>query len=357
MPIPLLLGHDHIASALWRMVGEDRLPQTLLFAGPRGVGKATLARHLAAGINCETRPGPPCGECSPCRRILAADLSLPEYRQLDESRRKMPAAKRNTSPLLIATYSDFLIFPPDGPMRLIGIEQARLLRSQARLKPSEGRRRIFLIDQADRATSEASNALLKTLEEPAPELTIVLTTQNPYLLPATIRSRSIPFYFARLSDEQIQTFLGSRGDVDEDDKKKLAAWSGGSPGVALSLDVDEFLRRRKAMLALVATALSLGEFARLAAEIEALARKQSEGIDVLADVVASLLRDLLRLHLHMSTGLTHTDIAPELRQMASRANFGWTERAMVTLGELERLQQLNIQKQMALEAYALSLQA
>ncbi len=338
------------------MVGEDRLPQTLLFAGPRGVGKATLARHLAAGINCETRPGPPCGECPTCKRILASDLSLPEYRQLFEERRKLTAAKRNASPLVIATYSDFLIFPPDGPMRIIGIDQARLLRSAAKLKPAEGRRRIFMIDEADRANSEAANALLKTLEEPAPELTIVLTTQNPYLLPATIRSRSIPFYFAPLSDQQIGAFLRSRDDIEEGAKAKVAAWSGGSPGVALSLDVDEFLRRREAMLALVSSALSSGKFARLSGEVEALARKQSEGIDVLAGVVTSLLRDLLRLHLQVTTGLTHADIASDLERLASRASFGWTERALSALSELERLQHSNIQKQMALEAYALSLQ-
>ncbi len=356
MPAPQLIGHEHIASALWRMVREDCLPQTLLFAGPNGVGKATLARHLAAGINCERGPGPPCGECSTCRRIFEADLSLPEYHQLFASRRKLTAAKRNASPLLVSTYSDFLIFPPDGPMRVIGIDQARLLRSHAKLKPSEGRRRIFVIDEVDRATPEAANALLKTLEEPAPELTIVLTTENPYLLPATIRSRSIPFYFAPLSADQIQTFLSLRDDIGAEDRTRLAAWSGGSPGVALSLDMEQFLRRRKAMLALISTALSMGKFAQLAGEIEALARKQSEEIDVLAAVLTSLLRDLLRLHLHVATGLVHADIADELQRLASRANFGWTERAMVALGELERLQHSNIQKQMALEAYALSLQ-
>ena len=355
MPAPTLIGHDRIAAALWRMVEEDRLPQTLLFAGPRGVGKATLARHLAAGLNCETRPGPPCGECSTCERIFAADLSQPEYRRMIEDRRKLPAAKRNAAPLVISTYSDFLTFPPDGPMRRIGIEQARLLRSAAKLKPGEGRRRVFLLDEADRASSEAANALLKTLEEPAPELTIVLTSQNPYLLPATIRSRSVPFYFAALTGEQVEAFLGSRGDVEPDLAARIAAWSGGSPGVALSLDEEEFLRRRQAMLALVSGALSSGKFAQLSGEVETLARRPSESIDELAAVVTSLLRDLLRLHLHVDTGLVHTDITRDLRRLASRVSFDWTERALVALNELERLQNANIQKQIALEAYALSL--
>lgn len=355
MPSPALIGHARIASALWRMVREDRLPQTLLFAGPRGVGKATLARHLAAGINCEVRPGPPCGECSTCMRVLASDLSLPEYQRLFEERRKLTAAKRKAAALVVSTYSDFLIFPPDGPLRLIGIEQARLLRNAARLKPSEGRRRIFLLDEADRATSEAANALLKTLEEPAPELTIVLTTQNPYLLPATIRSRSIPFHFSPLSDEQLAAFVSSREDIEASAKSRVAAWSNGSPGVALSLDVDRFVRRREAMLALLATGLSSGEFGRLTGELEGLARKRSESIEVLAAMLTSLVRDLLRLHLQVRTGLIHSDIAAELEGLSSRASFEWVERALSALGELERLQRMNVQKQLALEAYALAL--
>ena len=355
MPAPRLIGHEWIAASLWRMVAEDRLPQTLLFAGPEGVGKATLARHLAAGINCESGPGMPCGECSSCERILAADLSTAAYRQLFQDRRKLAASKRAESPLVISTHPDVLIFPPDGPMQIIGIDQARMLRNAARLAPSEGRRRIFVLDHAERANAEAANALLKTLEEPAPGLTIILTTENPYLLPATIRSRSIPFYFAALSPAEMETFLHSREDIAEEIRDQVAAWSNGSPGVALSLDVQAFLRRRTAMLSLVRTSVSEGEFARFAGEVESVARKQSEGIEELASMLASLLRDLLHLHLNVSEGLTHLDISKDLATLASQTDFKWIERALRGLDELQQLRQANIQKQIALEAYALSL--
>ncbi len=355
MPAPSLIGHERVATSLWRMVAEDRLPQTLLFAGPEGVGKATLARHLAAGINCINRPGPPCGECSSCGRILAGDLSSAAYRRLFRERRKLPASKRSESPLVVSTHPDVLMFPPDGPMRIISIDQARMLRNAARLAPSEGRRRIFVLDHAERANAEAANALLKTLEEPGPDLTIVLTTENPYLLPATIRSRSIPFYFAALSPAEMETFLHSRDDIAEEIQDQVAAWSRGSPGVALSLDVEAFLRRRAAMLSLVRTSLSKGEFARFAGEVETVSRKQSEGIDELAAMLASLLRDLLRLHLNVSDGLTHVDISADLAALASQSDFTWIERALRGLDELQQLRQANIQKQIALEAYALSL--
>ncbi len=356
MPAPQLIGHERIAASLWRMVAEERLPQTMLFAGPHGVGKATLARHLAAGINCAPRPGPPCGDCSPCQRILANDLSNAASRQLIEERRKFPAAKRAEAPLVVSTHPDVLVFPPDGPMRIIGIDQARFLRSAARLTPCEGRRKIFVLDQAERMNTEAANALLKTLEEPGPGLTIVLTTENPYLLPATIRSRSIPFYFATLSSAEMHSFLQSR-DVPEDVRERVGAWSRGSPGTALALDIERFLKNRTAVLALLKAALSKGEFARLAGEMEAVARQPSAGIHELTAMMHSLLRDLLRHHLNVREDLTHPDLASELADLASGSSFAWTERALGFLADLQRYQPMNIQKQIALEACALKLRS
>lgn len=355
MPAPVLIGHERIVASLWRMVAEERLPQTLMFAGPRGVGKATLARHLAAGINCMVRPGPPCGDCSACRRVLSADLSKPSYQKLFQARRKLLAAKRSESPLVIAEHPDVLIFPPDGPMRIIGIDQARALRNSARLAPTEGRRRVFVIDDADRASTEAANALLKTLEEPGPAVTIVLVTENPYLLPPTIRSRSIPFYFAALSLREMKAFLRTRDQVEKDVRDQVAVWSGGCPGLALTLDIEQLLRRRSAMVALIRAALFRGSFPQFAREFKAVAHKRSEGLDELAGVLASLLRDLLRLHLNLDEGLTHRDIVQELRELSARTDFRWIERALEALEDLQRLKQLNIQKQIAVDAYALAL--
>lgn len=358
MPAPVLNGEYHrkVAASIRRMVAEDRLPQTLLFAGPIGIGKATLARQVAAGINCAVGPGEPCGDCSACERILSADLSAPRYQALFAERSKLAAAKRNESPLMIAEYTDVLIFPPDGPMQTIGIAQALALRKAARLRASEGRQRIFIIEHAERTTPEAANALLKTLEEPASGLTIILTSENPYLLLPTIRSRAVPFFFPALTPDEMTTFFARRQDIPAEVREQAATWSRGSPGLALSLDIEEFQVRREAMLALVRTSLSRGEFARLVAEVERVARKRTEGIEELAAMLSSILRDLLRLHLKVNQNLTHADIGSELAKLASRVSFQWIERAITALDELEEMGQRNIQKQIALEAYALGLQ-
>ena len=354
MPVPQFFGNRGIADSLFRMAAENRLPQTLLFAGPAGIGKATLARLLAAGINCDRGPARPRGECSACLRILAADLSRGEYRKQLEERAKLPAAKRAESPLIVSTHPDFLIFPPDGPLRMIQIEQARRLRQAARYNPSEGRRRVFVIDRADRANPEAANALLKTLEEPAPALTVILLAENPYELLPTIRSRSIPFYFAPLASDEIERFLAMREEIPAGERGRAAAWSGGSPGRAVALDVEAFVRRREAMLTLLRVSLGAAEFARLAGEMESFARTSAADLDQTAEMLYSLLRDLLRIKLGAGASM-HADIRADLEPLAARAAFEWIERARAQTAKLEELQRRNIQKQIALEALALGL--
>ena len=147
-------GNAHVTRALEQMAAIDRLPQTMLFAGPEGVGKATLARRLGAALLGH-------GE-----RIEQDDLSLPDNVKLVAEREKMPPDRRNEDPLLFASHPDFVTFAPDGPLRQLTIPQSRLLKERAAFMPMHGNKRIFLIDHIDRANEQAANSLLKTLEEP-----------------------------------------------------------------------------------------------------------------------------------------------------------------------------------------------
>ena len=138
-------GNERVVNLLRSVVAQRRLPQTLLLSGPSGVGKATIARFLAAAANCkEGVTENPCKVCTNCRRMLEADLSSGTIRALVTERIKMPAAKRQENPLVVSTHPDLLIFPPDGPLQLITIEQARRLQEYARFGPSEGRWRFFI---------------------------------------------------------------------------------------------------------------------------------------------------------------------------------------------------------------------
>ncbi|HET9320656.1 MAG TPA: AAA family ATPase, partial [Bryobacteraceae bacterium] len=228
-------GNPHVTRALERMIAQERIPQTLLFAGPEGTGKATLARRFAAQLL-----GDPL-------KIEQDDLSLPHNLEIVAGRERWPADKRNQDPLLFSTHPDFVTFAPDGPLRQISIEQMRLLKERAPFKPLRGNRRVFLIDHIDRAGEQAANSLLKTLEEPPDHLILLLTAENAYDLLPTIRSRTVPFYFSRLTAPQMQSFLAARDATRTvDERGRRLALAEGSPGVAVSLDLEAYDRRRAA---------------------------------------------------------------------------------------------------------------
>ena len=357
MSFDTFFGNSRVVDVLRGMVAEQRLPQTLLFSGPRGVGKATAARLLAAAANCDQGPSAdPCGTCSNCRRMLNADLSSEPIAQIFGERLKMSAAKRLDNPLIVSTHPDLLIFPPDGPLRMITIEQARRLREAARFGPSEGRWRFFVVDQADRANEEAANSLLKTLEEPAPKLTIILTAENPFDLLPTIRSRSIPFHFGSLSGEEMGTFFATRPEIDSSEQERLAGWAQGSPGRAVSMDVDAYTRRREAMLTLLGTAVGENPFVELLAATESVAQRGGEPLESLTDSLYGLLQDLLHSKLGRDD-LINSDVADRIARLARRVSFPWVEKAVVEIDEMRRLERRNIQKKIALESFALTLRA
>src|SRR6266571_1509540 len=192
-------GNDHVTAALERMIEQDRIAQTLLFAGPEGIGKATLARRFGARL------------LGGAEKIEQDDLSLPHNLSIVAGREKWPAEKRNEDPLLFASHSDFVTFAPDGPLRQLSIPQMRVLKESAQFKPSRGSRRVFLIDHVDRAGDQPANSLLKTLEEPPEHLILILTAENAYDLLPTIRSRATPFHFTPLSEEEMSAFVQARG--------------------------------------------------------------------------------------------------------------------------------------------------
>lgn len=349
------LGNASIAGAVRQMLLESRLPQTLLFAGPEGVGKAALARLITAAFQCK-RGGPdPCGQCAPCRRILAADLSLPEYRRLFEERAKMTLERRRESPLVVSTHPDFLIFPPDGPLQQISIEQVRKLKEYALFPSSGGRRRLFLVDRADRIDPAAANALLKTLEEPPPHLTLILTAENAYDLLPTIRSRCVPFYFGPLTVAEMEQFLEARRDLAPADRAKLKAWAQGSPGRALAIDILTYEKRRQAMLAVLARAAG-APFGELMRYTESIGRSKQETLELQLDALYDLLHDLLHLK-HGVDPVINDDIRSELSSLASQVDVAWLETASRQVDALGGLARRNIQKQIALEAFAVGLAA
>lgn len=340
MQFERFFGNPEIAAALAGMIERGKIPQTMLFSGPEGVGKATLARRFAARL---------LGDAG--ARIEQDDLSLEPNATQIVDREKWPADKRNEDPLLFSSHPDFLTFAPDGPLRQITIQQMRLLKERAPLKPLRGDWRVFLIDSIDRANEQAANSLLKTLEEPPPHLILIMTARNAYDLLPTIRSRAVPFHFAPLSREEMEAFARARR-LDRPERR--VALAAGSPGLAVSLDLETYDKRRAAMLTLLKVAAGAAPFSAWLPVSEAIGRSKSEKLELYLKVLYELLRDLLLL-VEGTGEPRNVDIRRELEAVAGKVEFAWIRRAVKKVDEIAELVRRNIQKQIALDAVIVEL--
>jgi DNA polymerase-3 subunit delta' len=334
-------GNPHVVQALEQMLAQGRLAQTILFSGPEGVGKATLARRLGARL------------LGHAELIDQDDLSLPHNLETVAGRERWTSDKRNEDPLLFSTHPDFVTFAPDGPLRQISIPQTRLIKESAQYLPHKGARRIFLIDHVDRANEQAANSLLKTLEEPPDHLILIMTAENAYDLLPTIRSRAVPFHFTPLAREEMSAFVRARA-LDEPERR--IALAAGSPGLAVSLDLETYDKRRAAMLALLKTAAGVAPFSAWLPVSEALGHSKSEKLDFYLKVLYELLRDLLILR-EGAGEIRNQDIRRELEALAAKIEFAWIRKAVAQVDEIARLVRRNIQKTIALDALIMELRA
>jgi DNA polymerase-3 subunit delta' len=336
---PNFFGNPTTATALAGMLALDRIPQTLLLAGPEGIGKATLARRMAARLL-----GDP-------DRIEQDDLSLPHNVELLADREKLPSDKRADDPLQFASHPDFVTFPPDGPLRQISIQQMRLLKDRSQYGPRKGPYRVFLIDHIDRANEQAANSLLKILEEPPPHLVLLLTAENVWNLLPTIRSRSVMFDMNLLSPAEMAAFAASRGWNATEPRVVLAD---GSPGLAVSMDLELIETRRQRMLTLLEVASATTKFSSWVKHSESISASKSEKLEAYCKVLYGLLEDVLLVR----EGLPprrNPDIIARLQAIASAVGMPWLQAATARVDELVEFARRNIQKGIALDAFAVEL--
>jgi DNA polymerase-3 subunit delta' len=336
-------GNHDVAAALERMMETDRIAQTILLAGPEGVGKSTLVRRFAARLL-----GSP-------EKIEHDDLSREENAKLIAEREKWPSEKRAEDPLFFSTHPDFVTVCPEGPLRQISIQQMRLLRERAQLLPLKGKFRVFLIDQFHRASGQAADSLLKTLEEPPPHLVLFLTAENAFDLPATIRSRSIHFHLSPLSDDAMRAFLETRGVAAPERRMALAA---GSPGLAAVMDLGVFEKRRALLMTMLEAAAGANGFAAWAKASESMLASKTEKLDLYLKPLYSLLEDLLVLangSEEQARRVRNADLRPALERLARQLSFEWLREATAQVDDLAGLQRRNVQKGLTLDRFVVTL--
>jgi len=236
LPLQGIRGHDRIVGSLSRALEEGRLASSLLFHGPAGVGKLTVAMALCRSLLCARTAPTACNDCDACRRIEARALLHPDIGLLHPQPRKEnapdPLPPEPLSSPDLQTLQDEV--RRNATWR-IPVGRARERLSDLSLSPALGSHRILVVLSAERLSEESGNALLKALEEPPGSALILLLCENISVLLPTLRSRCQPFRFAPLSRRRVEQFLLEQPGSEPDQVLLIASLSGGRPGLALSL--------------------------------------------------------------------------------------------------------------------------
>ncbi|MGI8961278.1 MAG: ATP-binding protein [Bryobacteraceae bacterium] len=332
-------GNSNVAETLAQMREQKRIAQTILLSGPEGVGKATLARRFAAALL-----GDPA-------KIELDDLSLPANLEIIEQREKWTSEKRAEDPLLFSSHPDFVTFAPEGPLRQLTMQQMRSLRARAPFRPLHGMHRVFLIDHLDRANEQSANSLLKVLEEPPEHLVVIATAENLYDLLPTIRSRSLILQMSRLSDDEMREFASARKLPDADIRIAMCE---GSPGLAVTLDIEQFRERRALVLAALECGAGITPFSTWVQQSESFGTQKSERLDLYLRPAYAVLEDVLRLWQGVAI-MKNRDVERRIQAISQVVTFGWIEHAIHCLDELVQMVRRNIQKVPALDGLIVNL--
>jgi DNA polymerase-3 subunit delta' len=275
-----VLGHDRVKDLLSRGLRERRLAHALLFSGPDGVGKKRLALAAARALLCEGQDGDACGSCSACRR-----------------------AERGLHPDVT------LVQPVTANIK---IDQIRDVVREVAARPFEARARAFVIDDAHAMTEEASNALLKSLEEPPPTSHVFLVSASPQSLLPTIRSRCQNLRMGPLPLALLEQHLREARGLSPTEARLRALLSAGSLGAALAFESDAYRALRDELLRLLEAIERMSPMDRLEA-----AEKLNELDD--CELAMTALRSLLRDVAAVAAGseaLLNVDVVERLRALA-----------------------------------------
>ena len=356
-------GNPQIVTALRGALRAVRVPHALLFTGPQGVGKYTLARIFAQAANCERLTDDACGECYTCQRIalLAQPQRLIEQ-GLAERGESADAATVERTPLILQTHPDVWALVPD-PVRLkspvvrpvLRIGQLRAVQRAAYFQPM-GKRRVFILDGADTMRWDVASVFLKILEEPPGSATLILTAPSPYSLLPTIVSRCLQFHFAPLPASEVEAILREKSQLSPNAARLAAQLSEGRPGYALEMDAAKESDRRSNGLKILARAARGEEFAQLFTLTNAISKDREVSFEEQLSVFYSLLCDLLELSSGIaSPQLRNLPLRNDLDAIARQIDIRWVMRALRGLDQVAAGARRNLNRQLGLDAFAAEL--
>ncbi len=313
------IGHEWAVDYLCGVIQSQHISHAYLFTGPAHIGKTHLAKEMAAALNCLGNASP-CGKCSACIRTEEG------------------------------THPDVTLVEPEG--RRLKIDQVRDLQHTLSLSPVEGRWRVCIITDFQQATTQAANALLKTLEEPPGKVVLLLTATDADLLLPTIVSRCQVLALRAVPRARLKEALRERLDGQEERAELIARLSGGQVGWALSaIEEDDRLEKRREHIETLLDLLRQGRAARIQAAERLSKVKDLPGIIKLWQ---GWWRDVLLASCDCKDLIVNIDFMDSVCQTAEQYAFTEAEEAVRGLEKtLEQLDQ-NVNARLALEVLLLS---
>jgi DNA polymerase-3 subunit delta' len=310
MEFSRVFGHDRQKQMLSTLVLRDKFPHALLFAGPDGVGKRTLAMELVKNLFCEERRA--CGSCRPCRTLTSA------------------------------IHPDFTLLSGETSIK---IDELRAVRREAFEPPYEAPVRVVIIDNAEMMTREAGNALLKTLEEPPPSNIFILASSREQEIPLTVRSRCMRIGFGSLPRDTVRSYFETVLSMDNERAGHLADLSNGSIASGLFWrEEDNFLMRRR--IADLVTGGRRG-FTHAALVAESMTVKGHE-LDYLFFLL-SFFRDLWWLRQGGDiSGIVNSDLAEMMTEKDGDCS-DWLEKSIKRVQETLRTLRYNVNRWLTME--------
>jgi DNA polymerase-3 subunit delta' len=317
-----VIGHSWAVDFLKRSMASGRLAHAYLLLGPSQIGKRTLALELARALNCSAPEGErPCGECLACRKI--GHLTHPDVRVIE---------------------------PEDGTLK---IGQIRELQRETMLTPHEGRYRVAVLRSFDRATTEAANCLLKTLEEPPPQVVLCLTALDASSLLPTIISRCQVLHLRPLSQRVVESVLTAHWGVEPQMAARLARLSGGRLGWAVEASQQpSILEDRRAHLDSLVGLLDTSRVARFA-YAEAMSRAP-DAVPHILEMWLTWWRDVLLMREGNGQSITHLDRGEEIAEHADRFPLQTIWTAIQSIRMAQQQLESNANLRLVLEVLLLS---
>lgn len=314
-----IIGHDHNIEILRRSIEKGRLHHAYIFSGPDGVGKRLMALSLAKALNCTETTTDFCGHCISCKKIEGGN------------------------------HPGVRVVEPDG--QLIKIDQIRELQKDLQFRPFEGKKRVFIIDEADRMGLPAANSLLKTLEEPPRDSIIILITSNFHSILPTIISRCQRLNFSSLPVSDVEKMLIEKKGLDSGTSHIIAAISEGSIGRALGEDEGSILEEREKVFTGFA-GLKSRKMADIFKQAEVLAK--DDDLEGALKALKVLYRDMAVLK-GGGDVIINNDMVSRIGKEADNMSMETILNSFDSITETEGMLKRNINKQLALEVLMMRL--